>query len=361
MWFVVVRCAFSLPCSPALRWARSPFAGSAFANAVQPYGTNDAGGFRNVLPPGENGLDNLPQVLEYKSSKSIPKHFDDQQPLYENLLYGAPTLTDETDPELLQGRHLRRRAGRTRIDDRTETGGDDRARQGLRNPAHLRRNARRHDVRRGLRRRRRPPLPDGRAAPHRPRRTRPPSSAARTPPPTRASGRFAPYTEADLEEQIHEMETEHGAPGKQAVEDLDNYVEGINAYIAAANLDPKLKPAEYSLHQQADGTVETDRHHRDRLAGRRHLRQGRRQRAALGADDGGDGRTDGREGRAARPGKASARRTTRKRRRRSTKPFPYETESAFAKRGLALPEPKSVYEPPIAERLRGRRQGHAPA
>ena len=30
------------------------------------------------------------------------------------------------------------------------------------------------------------------------------------------------------------------------------------------------------------------------------------------------------------------------------KPFPYETESAFAKRGLALPEPKSVYEPPIA-------------
>ena len=74
------------------------FAGSASANAVQPYGTNDAGGFRNVLPPGENGLDNLPQVLEYKSSKSIPKHFDDQQPLYENLLYGAPTLTDETVP-----------------------------------------------------------------------------------------------------------------------------------------------------------------------------------------------------------------------------------------------------------------------
>ncbi len=35
--------------------------------------------------------------------------------------------------------------------------------------------------------------------------------------------------------------------GKQAVEDLDNYVEGINAYIAAANLDPKLKPAEYSF------------------------------------------------------------------------------------------------------------------
>ncbi len=57
------------------------FAGSAAANAVQPYGANDAGGFRNVLPPGENGLDNLPQVLEYKASKKIPKHYADQQPL----------------------------------------------------------------------------------------------------------------------------------------------------------------------------------------------------------------------------------------------------------------------------------------
>ena len=37
-------------------------AGSASA-AVQPYGTNDAGGFRNVLPPGENGLDNLSQLF----------------------------------------------------------------------------------------------------------------------------------------------------------------------------------------------------------------------------------------------------------------------------------------------------------
>ena len=27
---------------------------------VQPYGTNDAGGFRDVLPPGANGLANGP-------------------------------------------------------------------------------------------------------------------------------------------------------------------------------------------------------------------------------------------------------------------------------------------------------------
>ena len=58
---------------------------------------------------------------------------------------------------------------------------------------------------------------------------------------------FAPYTEADLEKQLREAPKLYGAKGQQAVEDLDSYVEGINAYIAAANLDPALKPAEYTL------------------------------------------------------------------------------------------------------------------
>ena len=37
-------------------------------------------------------------MLAFKSSKTIPPHYADQQPLYENLLYGAPTLTDERIP-----------------------------------------------------------------------------------------------------------------------------------------------------------------------------------------------------------------------------------------------------------------------
>jgi hypothetical protein len=55
--------------------------------ASQPYGTNDAGGFRNVLPPGENGLDTLSQIFSFRSNGAIPPHFSDQQPLYENLVY----------------------------------------------------------------------------------------------------------------------------------------------------------------------------------------------------------------------------------------------------------------------------------
>ena len=32
------------------------------------YGKNDAGGFRNVLPPGQNGLDTLGQILNFRAT-----------------------------------------------------------------------------------------------------------------------------------------------------------------------------------------------------------------------------------------------------------------------------------------------------
>src|SRR5205085_6686848 len=63
--------------------------------AVQPYGTNDAGGFRNVLPAGENGLDNASQLAEFHLNGTYPPHFKDQLPLYAGLIYASPTLTHE--------------------------------------------------------------------------------------------------------------------------------------------------------------------------------------------------------------------------------------------------------------------------
>src|SRR4051794_25279167 len=70
------------------------FAAPAHA-VVQPYGTNDAGGFRNVLPPGEAGTDNTAQLAAYQAFKSRPSHWMDQQPLYQNLLYASPGLTHD--------------------------------------------------------------------------------------------------------------------------------------------------------------------------------------------------------------------------------------------------------------------------
>lgn len=61
--------------------------------SVQPYGTNDAGGFLNVLPPGENGLVNPAELAQNQATGATPPHFNDQQHLYTDLVYASPTLT----------------------------------------------------------------------------------------------------------------------------------------------------------------------------------------------------------------------------------------------------------------------------
>ncbi|MEZ5184500.1 MAG: penicillin acylase family protein [Candidatus Nanopelagicales bacterium] len=64
------------------------------ADSTGKYGKDDGGGFLNVLPPGQSGLDTLGQILKYRASGAFPKHWADQQPLYDGLLYASPTLTD---------------------------------------------------------------------------------------------------------------------------------------------------------------------------------------------------------------------------------------------------------------------------
>ena len=58
---------------------------------VQPYGTNDYGGFRNILPPGENGFDNVAQAAQFKAAGTYPPHANDQLGLYSSLTTAAPT------------------------------------------------------------------------------------------------------------------------------------------------------------------------------------------------------------------------------------------------------------------------------
>ncbi|HEU4706545.1 MAG TPA: penicillin acylase family protein [Solirubrobacterales bacterium] len=152
---------------------------------------------------------------------------------------------------------------------------------------------------------------------------------------------FAPYTEADLERQLAEAPQLYGQVGQQAVDDVAAYVEGINAYIAAASLDPKLKPAEYTiLGKPMETWKPTDV-------------------IAIASLVGGIfGQGGGRELSSALTMQAFVKRMGEKAGRRAwlgfrskndpeaptavSKPFPYETRSAFAKRGLALPDPGSV-------------------
>ena len=184
-----------------------------------------------------------------------------------------PTLTDDQIPAYFKDATFGVPAGEVASTIEPRPGRDDRPRHSLRRPAHLRRHPRRHDVRRRLRRRRRPPLPDGRPAPHRPRRTRLLPRRLPTPMPTPRSGAFAPYTEADLQKQLDQApQALRRSRGSRPSTTCRAYVDGINAYVAAASADPALKPAEYALLEQADGSVEADRRRRDRLADRWHLR-----------------------------------------------------------------------------------------
>ena len=57
---------------------------------------------------------------------------------------------------------------------------------------------------------------------------------------------IAPYTEADLQEQIDKADDLYGAEGAQLQQDLSDYVAGINQYISEARTDPTKMPAEYA-------------------------------------------------------------------------------------------------------------------
>jgi acyl-homoserine lactone acylase PvdQ len=68
------------------------------AAQVQPYGTNDFGGFRNILPPGQNGLDDAAQAAAFKAAGVYPPHANDQLGMYSGLTTAVPI----TEPQIPQ-------------------------------------------------------------------------------------------------------------------------------------------------------------------------------------------------------------------------------------------------------------------
>ncbi|MCW3049957.1 MAG: Penicillin amidase, partial [Solirubrobacterales bacterium] len=216
--------------------------GSAGAQ-VQPYGTDDFGGFHDVLPPGTNGLANAPQLATFLGFGRRPGHNDDQLAMYRDLIYTTPGLQAQDIPKYFKdstfgvqdadiASTISPRSDVTIIRDRdygvphiygtTRDGA-------MFGTGYAAAQDRLFfiDVLRHLGRAQLASFAGGAAG----NRAFDESQWA-----------IAPYTEEDLQKQVDAFPRQ-GAEGTQLRHDLDEYVAGINQYIAEARLDPTKMPA----------------------------------------------------------------------------------------------------------------------
>jgi len=318
-------------------------AGTASASPTpEPYGANDAGGFLNVLPAGENGTDNALQLAEFEAKGTTPPHFADQLPLYANLIHGSPGLTHEQIGQYFKDATfgvqegdvestvsprsdvtivLDKGYGVPHVYGSTRGGVMFGAGYAAAQDRLFLMDVLRHTARAEL------------------------SSFAGGSEGDRAMDRtqwmLAPYTEADLESQIDNAGALYGARGEQVVADVKEYVAGINAYIEQALTDPTKLPAEYAalgkvpmLWKPTDVIAEASL-----IGGIFGKGGGAEVRSALAA-----------EAMEARYGRRAGRKAWEGFREQNdpeapttvSKKFKYETGSPFSKTGLAMPEPGSV-------------------
>jgi acyl-homoserine lactone acylase PvdQ len=225
--------------------------------AAEPYQQGDFGGFRNILPPGENGFDNAAQLAAFQANGTYPPHANDQLAMYGDLVHVAPNLkAGDIDKYFKDGsfgvkpddieRSYSPRADVTILRDKGfGTGhvyGDTRSGT-MFGAGYIAAEDRLFfiDVLRHL----------GRAQL---------TSFAGGAPGNQAFDEsqwaIAPYTEADLQRQYDQLDDLYGAEGKQIQEDAQSYVDGINAYINEAKLNPNLMPGEYGAINQPTGPTE---------------------------------------------------------------------------------------------------------
>ncbi len=334
-----------LAIAAAILLGLAPSAVAASSNPA-PYGQNDAGGFLNVLPAGEGGLDNSLQFAQFEATGAVPPYMDDQLPLYENLVYADPTLTPSQVPSYFKDATFGVKPGDVLSVESPEAGLTIVRDRGYDVP-HIYGQTRgevmfgagyagaedrlflmdvlRHSAEGDL-----ASFAGGSA-----------SNRAMD----EAQWAIGPYTQQDLQEQVDMAPKLYGAEGSQMVQDAQNYVDGVNAYIRKAKLDPLLLPFEYA----AAGQIPQPWKVTDVIA-------------TASLIGGIFGKGGGNEVNSALALEALEHRFGKKRGRRAWsdfreandpeapttilhKRFPYETGNAFAKRGLALPDPGTVTFP----------------
>ncbi len=326
----------------------------ALAADPAPYGRHDAGGFRSVLPPGEAGTDNAVQLAENQLDGSLPPHWDDQQKLYEGLVYasarkhfGAKQVnryfkdaTFGVKPSQVESTTTPRPGVRIVRDSRFgvphvygKTRADTMFGAGYANAQDrlFLMDVLRHTGKAEL------------------------SSFVGGSPSNRAmdEGQWAaaPYSEADLQRQYDQAPKFYGHQGVLLQHDVTNYVAGINAYIDDALVNPTLLPAEYAaLAKSPQPWTVTDVIGEASLIGGIFGRGGGQELRSAELEQAFVKRFGKRAGRRAwadfrESDDPEAPNTITGRR------FPYETGGAFSKRGLAMPDLGSVKAAPVAAKI----------
>ncbi len=215
--------------------------GAAFAQdtAVESF---DFGGFRNVLPGGQGETVNAPEFAAFQAGGERPTTFVDQLPLYEDLIQAAPSLTASdldkyfksadfgTDSTQLEstprpGVQIYRGAynvpkvfGATRSDSMFGAGyvsAQDRL---------FLMDVLRHTARATLSELAGPANLEMDAA----------------------QLLIADYDEEELQQMMDRSAAEAGPEGAQMKQDLLDFVDGINTFIAEARNDPDKMPVEYA-------------------------------------------------------------------------------------------------------------------
>src|SRR4051812_3889323 len=225
-----------------------PLPGGAAGNPgtpVQPYGANDGGGFRDILPPGTAGTYNALSLARFEASGQGVPHCCDQLAMYRDLVYATPGLQAAQIPDYFKdstfgvkpGEAERvysprsdvtivrdKRFGVPHVYGKTRDG----AMFGL-GYAGAEDRLFFMDVLRQAGRGELSSFAGG-------------SNAGMD----AEQWEVAPYTEADLTRQADQIPKVLGKQGEILRRDVDNYIAGINQYIAEAKLDPTKMPGEYA-------------------------------------------------------------------------------------------------------------------
>ncbi len=222
-----------------------PGQGGTPTDPVTPYGVNDGGGFRDVLPSGTNGRYDAAELAAFLATGATVPHCCDQLGMYGDLVYATPGLQasdvgkyfKDSTFGVRDGDVERRYSPRADVTILRDKGfgvphvygtSRDGAMFGL-GYAGAEDRLFFMDVLRHAGRAELAGFAGG-------------ANAAQD----REQWALAPYTEADLQRQVDQLDDVLGPQGAMVQRDAEQYIAGVNRYIAEAKLDPTKMPGEYA-------------------------------------------------------------------------------------------------------------------